>query len=181
MKAIVLSALLLAGCAADPNAPEAAGVPVAQTTQALRNQPGETIVVHGCPPGEVHYLDETELCYDPLQNLPPPEEDLPSGPSYGGWHGGGGGGGGKPGPKPKPDPGPKPERKECHEGMGEQECLDCCLYNNTVVDAWECNQKRTRQQRKQCWIEANLKLKDCQVETCNRHGIPPILTIDGSP
>ena len=64
--------------------------------------------------------------------------------------------------------------------MGEEACLDCCLYNNTVVDAWECNHKRTKDERRRCWVNANKELKNCQVETCNRHGTPPILTISGS-
>jgi hypothetical protein len=79
---------------------------------------------------------------------------------FGGGHGSGG-------------PGPKPDRKQCSPEMGKQGCLDCCLYNNTHVDGWTCNRKRNKAARKRCWEDANMKLSNCQVVTCDRHGIPP--------
>jgi hypothetical protein len=89
MKAIAVSALLFSACV-DSEPPE-----VMQDTQAMRNQGGETITVHGCPPGEIEYYDGGGLCYNPVLNLPPSsDESTHYGPEPGG--GGGGGGGGLP-------------------------------------------------------------------------------------
>jgi hypothetical protein len=76
MKAIAASTLLFAACATDPDPPEST------QAQALRNQPGETIVVHGCSPG---LLDlDNGVCLDPRDALPPPFGEPPRGPSPGG-------------------------------------------------------------------------------------------------
>lgn len=122
----------------------------------------ETIEVHGCRPG---WLELGGTCIDP-------------------WPGGGGGGGGGVSPGPGPSgggggggPGPKPNRKQCGPEMGEQGCLDCCYYNHDHVDGWECRKKKTPKAQEKCWQEAVNELSRCQVETCNRHGIPPIITI----
>jgi hypothetical protein len=67
----------------DSDSPE-----VTLSTQAMRVQPGETIEIHGCPPGQVERGGG--MCYNPILNLPPEEST-----SHGiGYEGGGGGGDG---------------------------------------------------------------------------------------
>jgi hypothetical protein len=131
-------------------------------------QQAEMIEVHGCRPGflEVGEGDNWTCILDPWWG-----RGGGGGGGGGGGERGGGGGGGDGG-----GPGPKPDRKQCGPEMGERGCLDCCLYNNMHVDGWECNRKRTAKAREKCWQEANRELSRCQVETCNRHGIPPIIT-----
>jgi hypothetical protein len=145
---------------------------LALTTQ----QQAETIEVHGCRPGLLTVGDgENTTCMeDPwlggggeADGAPADEEPSPGGAGGGGYGTGG--------------PGPKPDRKQCGPEMGEQGCLDCCLYNNRYVDGWECNRKRTNKAREKCWKEANRELSRCQVETCNRHGNPPIITTSVPP
>jgi hypothetical protein len=74
------------------------------------------------------------------------------------------------------EPEPIPERKICVKEMGEEACLDCCLWNHLHVDTPKCA-KVPRRKRKQCREEAVEKLARCQVIDCDRHGQPPILTI----
>jgi hypothetical protein len=73
-------------------------------------------------------------------------------------------------------PGPKPDRKVCGPELGVQACLDCCYYNYDHVDGWECRKKRNRKAKKDCWDKAIEAMSRCQVDDCNRHGIPPIIT-----
>jgi hypothetical protein len=61
--------------------------------------------------------------------------------------------------------------------MGEQNCLDCCLYNYDHVDGWKCRKIKNDKQREKCWADAANDLGKCQVETCDRHGLPPIVTV----
>lgn len=74
------------------------------------------------------------------------------------------------------EPGPKPDRKVCGPELGVQACLDCCYYNYDHVDGWECRKKRTRKAKTDCWDKAIEAMSRCQVDDCNRHGIPPIIT-----
>jgi hypothetical protein len=73
----IAPALLLAACV-DSEPSE-----VTQSTQAMMRQPGETIEVHSCPSGEVE-REGGGTCYNPAENLPPPDY---------GWHSTAGGGG----------------------------------------------------------------------------------------
>jgi len=80
---------------------------VASSTQAMmREQPGETIPVHSCPPGSIEH-EGGSMCYSPSENLPPHDEGWRGNPWHGGdWppRGADGGGDGGDGPIATPDP-----------------------------------------------------------------------------
>ena len=101
-------------------------------------------------------------------------------PSEGGGAAGGGEGGGGGGPSGggggAGEPEPIPERKICRKEMGEEACLDCCMWNHLHVDTPKCAEVPRRKRRK-CREEATEELANCQVQDCDRHGIPPIVTI----
>lgn len=134
--------------------------------ELAEQQQAEIIEVHGCRPGSWDVGDG--VCIDPWPG------GGGGGPTGGerepGEQGGGGGGRGDGGP------GRKPDRKKCGPELGEEGCLACCDYNYDHVDGWECRKKRTDKAKDECWKKAISEMARCQVDDCNRHGIPPIIT-----
>ena len=125
---------------------------------------GETILVQGgldpCWAG---------LCWPSSWPADPGPGHTDDGPGAGGAVGHGGAG-------PRWDknssgePEPIPPRKDCRKEMGEEACLDRCMWNHLHVDTPECA-KLPRRKRRQCREEATEKLAICQVHDCDRHGI----------
>jgi hypothetical protein len=80
----------------------------------------------------------------------------------------GGGGGGA-------DPHPIPAPKDCTQEASHELCLDCCDWNVENVWGERCRRlpnrdRRDRDERRQCWQDAERRRSDCQREC-------PIITV----
>lgn len=137
-------------------------------------QHNEIIEIHGgCPPGTI---GNGEVCVDPLEGGngpgggggPTGGEGGPGGP---GGPGPGGGGGGA-------DPHPIPAPKDCTVETDHEACMQCCDWNVDKVWGERCRRipKKNKEDRKQCWIEAEKRRSECQ-RPCPRPD--PIVTIRG--
>ena len=128
---------------------------------------------------------EGKAPFDPDWEGPGQSTPANTNPGEGGAPSGGGGDSGGSGAGEAGEgtggPGQQPNRKECFPEMGEEKCLDCCMYNYDHVDGWKCRKIKGKKRKDKCWEDAAGALGKCQRETCERYGLPPIVTISVSP
>ena len=113
---------------------------------------GEVIVVEGGGNG-----------WDAGWWFPGPGDEGPVEPSVPG----GNGGGGKPPPK-------KPPRKDCTDEADKEACEQCCWYNYTEVDGYDCRKIRDPVKAEACWRSIFPAYSACLLYCARRD--PGILT-----